>query len=134
VDLYTCTAYDRGIKAIRKDAPGLNVHYSGESKKSLEETDFFKSLLFTAEGKTYNVKQKFLKTLLQCQDSKQGYSLGTAVMFPYMSPNNNSIFSANMIQYLFSGAKFAIKNIEKDIVTKAGNLEYPPQWLAKLIA
>ncbi len=129
VDMYVCAAYKKGIDYLKKTAPALNIHYDGAAKKTLEETDFFKNLIIMVGGKPKTVKQDFLKTLLRCQDTTQGYSAGTAIMFPYMSPNNNSLFSANMIQHLFSGPQFAIKNIEKTIVSKEGRLEYPPRWL-----
>ena len=90
-------------------------------------------LMITINGKEKKIQQDFLKTLLRCQDTTQGLATGSAVMFPYMAPNNNSIFAANMIESLFSGPRFAIKNCEKVGVSKEGKLEYPPQWLARLL-
>ncbi len=131
VDMYVCAAYKKGIAAVSKDAPNLNIHYSRDVKNTLEETDFFKNLVIMMNGKPKSVKQDFLKTLLRCQDTSQGYAAGTAIMFPYMAPNNNSLFSANMIQHLFTGPQFAIKNVEKSIVSKEGKLVFPPKWLTE---
>lgn len=134
VDIYVCAAYQKGVNYLKSKTPNLNIHYDGKAKKTLEETDFFKNLIIMVGGKPKRVKQDFLKTLLRCQDTSQGYSAGTAIMFPYMSPNNNSLFSANMIQHLFSGPQFAVKNIEKTIASpKGGKLEYPPAWLTRLL-
>lgn len=133
IDMYICAAYQKGISRVAQEAPKLNLHYSGTPKLTLEETDFFKNLIIMAGGKPKTVQQDFLKTLLRCQDTSQGYAAGTAIMFPYMAPNNNSLFSANMIQHLFSGPQFAIKNIEKNIISKEGRLEYPPKWLVNIL-
>lgn len=50
-----------------------------------------------------------------------------------MAPNNNSIFAAKMIESLFTGPRFAIKNCEKLAVSQGGHLEYPPKWLTNLL-
>ncbi len=133
IDFFACTACEKGVNQIKANIPEAGIHYDGQLRKTLEESDFFKELMITINGKEKKIQQDFLKTLLRCQDTTQGLATGSAVMFPYMAPNNNSIFAANMIESLFSGPRFAIKNCEKVGVSKEGKLEYPPQWLARLL-
>lgn len=133
IDFFACTACERGINQLKANIPQAGIHYDGSLRKTLEESDFFKELAIIVNGKEKTVQQDFLKTLLRCQDTTQGFSTGSAVMFPYMAPNNNSIFAAKMIESLFSGPRYAIKNCEKLAVSKEGYLEYPPRWLANLL-
>lgn len=133
IDFFACTACERGVNQLKANIPQAGIHYDGSLRKTLEESDFFKELAIIVNGKEKKVQQDFLKTLLRCQDTTQGFSTGSAVMFPYMAPNNNSIFAAKMIESLFSGPRYAIKNCEKLAVSKEGHLEYPPRWLANLL-
>lgn len=112
IDFFACTACEKGINQIKSAIPEAGIYYDGALRKTLEESDFYKGLAIVVNGKEKKIQQDFLKTLLRCQDTTQGFSTGSAVMFPYMAPNNNSIFAANMIESLFTGPRIAIKNCE----------------------
>ena len=133
IDFFVCTSCEKGIAQIKSAIPEVGIHYDGPLRKPLEESDFFKGLTVVINGKENKIQQNFLKTLLRCQDTTQGFGVGSAVMFPYMAPNNNSIFAAKMIESLFTGPRFAIKNCEKLAVSQGGHLEYPPKWLTNLL-
>ncbi len=137
VQAFFLTAFDEGLERIKTKlgtnnvsinqgtGSRVNVHHYGASKSILPESDFFKNL---------SVEQRnLLSTFLQV-DAKvprtqelmsfardknvpfnvkptQGYQhSGTAILFDYMGPNNNSPFSSLMLKDLF-----ADKNIELPI-------------------
>ena len=96
VDLYLLTAYEEGLKKVPKD---INVHYFGEPRKQLTSSAYFRNLSNTDKG--------IVASSLGNAHSK--YKAQSCVMFPYMSPNNNSLFGAQMIKEIFSGPECAIK-------------------------
>lgn len=98
VDMYVLTASSDGLNKVPKE---IKVHYDS-LKHSLTKSDYFKNELQPEE-------KNILLAALGSSDLK--YNQYCAVMFPYMSPNNNSLFSAHMIRELFSGPECAIKGI-----------------------
>ncbi len=129
VNMFVCTAYKNGLNEINNKASNLNLHYNGDPRLGLEDSDFYKNLKIDK----FDVQQKFLKTILRYDDSPKEYRLGSAIMFPYMAPNNNAVFSAKIIEGLFTGPNVAIKNNEKTIKASSGKLIWPPDWLVKKI-
>lgn len=98
LDLYVLSAFKDGLNKVPK---GINVHYS-DLKYPLTQSDYFRKELLPLE-------KSILLATLGSSDLK--YNAYCATMFPYMSPNNNSLFSAHMIKELFSGPECAIKGI-----------------------
>ncbi len=103
VDMYVLTAFKEGAKKLPK---GINLHYDGELKDTLRNSDYFKN----------GVDNKYKNLLMQFLGSGgSGYNSSSAIMFPYMSPNNNSLFATNMIKQLFTGPECAIKGFSTGI-------------------
>lgn len=98
LDMYVLTASKDGLGKVPKE---INVHYS-DLKRSLTQSDYFKKVLAPEE-------KNILLAALGSSDLK--YNQYCATMFPYMAPNNNSLFGAHMIRELFTGPECAIKGI-----------------------
>ena len=96
--MYVLAASSDGLNKVPKE---IKVHYDS-LKQSLTRSDYFKNELAPEE-------KNILLAALGSSDLK--YNQYCAMMFPYMSPNNNSLFSAHMIRELFSGPECAIKGI-----------------------
>ncbi|MDY6358091.1 MAG: hypothetical protein SPL73_07665 [Cyanobacteriota bacterium] len=99
LDLYVLSAYENGLKKLADK--NINVHYDSV-KTFLNKSDYFKN-----EVKGSN-KQLLLGALGSPDPKFNAYG---AIMFPYMAPNNNSLFSAQMMKELFTGPECAIKNV-----------------------
>ena len=103
IDMYVMAAYEEGAKIVPK---GITLHYDGKLKTFMRNSEYFKNEV--------NNKDKGL--LLQFLGSGEfEYNAGCAIMFPYMSPNNNCTFAVHMIKELFSGPECAIKGFTSTI-------------------
>lgn len=102
LDMYFLTGYKEGLKNIPSK---ITTHVDGDLRQFLRFSDYFKGLKNNEKG--------LLMQLLASGHPK--YNIYGAIMFPYMAPNNNSLFSAHMIRELFSGPEIAIKGITTDV-------------------
>lgn len=98
LDMYVLTASKDGLNKVPKE---IKVHYDA-IKRSLTQSEYFKKELLPQE-------RNILLAALGSSDLK--FNQYCATMFPYMSPNNNSLFGAHMIRELFTGPECAIKGI-----------------------
>ena len=106
VDMYFLTAYEEGLKSLPKD---MNVHYAGEPRQYLRNSNYFRN---EVDNKYKGILMKLLGT------GNPKYSAYSSIMFPYMSPNNNSLFGAQMIKQLFSGPECAIKGFSTPVLAE----------------
>lgn len=103
VDMYVLAAFKEGVSKLPK---GINIHYDGQLKDMLRNSEYFKQ----------GVDNKYKNLLMQFLGSGgSGYNSSSAIMFPYMAPNNNSLFATQMIKQIFSGPECAIKGFSTSI-------------------
>lgn len=103
VDLYVLSAFEKGVAKAPKD---LNIHYSGALKQDLRNSEYFKK-------DVPNQYKGMLMGLLGTGNPE--YNAYSAMMFEYMTPNNNSKFAAQMVKHMFSGPECSIKGIFEPI-------------------
>ena len=103
IDMYVMAAYEEGEKFVPK---GITLHYDGKLKTFIRNSEYFKN----------EIPNKDKGLLLQFLGSgESGYNAGCAIMFPYMSPNNNCTFAVQMIKELFTGPECAIKGFTSTV-------------------
>lgn len=151
VQAFFLTAFDEGLERIKTKlgagnvsinqgtANRINIHHHGASKSILPESEFFKNLsvgernllttFLQVDAKAPRTQEllSFARDRGVIFDIKPttGYQhSGTAILFDYMGPNNNSPFSSLMLRNLFDDRTIELPIINSVDKTKVavGNI------------